>query len=62
MSGIQEIPAKDDDEIKNKCDYFPMILSSFYLWMTIMFLKIELLIGFKFAGNDVLSELVLHLR
>ena len=61
MSRLQEISAKDDDEIKNKCDYFPMILSSFYLWMTIMFLKIEL-VGFKFTGNDVLSELVLHLR
>ena len=61
MSGLQEISAKDDDEIKNKCDYFPMILSSFYLWMTIMFLKIEL-VGFKFTENDVLSELVLHLR
>ena len=61
MSGIREISAKDDDEIKNKCDYFPMILSSFYLWMTIMFLKIEL-VGLKFTGNDVLSELVLHLR
>ena len=61
MSGLQEITAKDDDEIKNKCDYFPMILSSFYLWMTIMFLKIEL-VDFKFAENDVLSELVLHLR
>ena len=61
MSGIREISAKDDDEIKNKCDYFPMILFSFYLWMNIMFLKIEL-VGFKFTENDVLSELVLHLR
>ena len=61
MSGIQEISAKDDDEIKNKCDYFPMILSSFYLWMNMMFLKIEL-VAFKFTENDVLSELVLHLR
>ena len=61
MSGIQEISAKDDDEIKNKCDYFPMILSSFYLWMNMMFLKIEL-VNFKFTENDVLSELVLHLR
>ena len=61
MSGIREISAKDDDEIKNKCDYFPMILSSFYLWMNIMFLKIEL-VDFKFTENDVLSELVLHLR
>ena len=61
MSGIQEISAKDDDEIKNKCDYFPMILSSFYLWMNMMFLKIEL-VNFQFTENDVLSELVLHLR
>ena len=61
MSGIQEITAKDDDEIKNKCDYFPMILSSFYLWMNMMFLKIEV-VNFQFTENDVLSELVLHLR